>query len=150
MACGVQPAPPPSRPLPQQPLGMLQLVIKAVDLEQGSDSCFCLLRCGPLWGRSTTQPSSSHLDFNWEVRSEISKHAPKSLPDVDTSHFTWQQSKVVKNLWSQKTGEVLSCYAFCNGFLTLLPLQQNALSHPSLRLTVMSQRCLHDDVDCCR
>ncbi|BDA41056.1 probable FT-interacting protein 3 [Coccomyxa sp. Obi] len=66
-----QPAPPPSRPVAQQPLGMLQLVIKAMDLEQGSDSCFCLLRCGPLWGRSTTQPSSSHLDFNWEVHTPI-------------------------------------------------------------------------------
>ena len=57
----------PRVPVAQPPLGMLQLTIKSVDLEQGSDSCFCLLRCGPLWGRSTTQPSSNHLDFSWEV-----------------------------------------------------------------------------------
>jgi hypothetical protein len=43
------------------------LAIKQIELEQGSESCFCLLRCGPLWGRSTTLPSSSCLEFNWEV-----------------------------------------------------------------------------------
>ncbi|KAK9916339.1 hypothetical protein WJX75_001462 [Coccomyxa subellipsoidea] len=68
--------PVPRVPVVQPPLGMLQLTIKSVDLEQGSDSCFCLLRCGPLWGRSTTQPSSNHLDFSWEV------HAPILDPGV--------------------------------------------------------------------
>lgn len=68
MALVAQKPPVPRVPVVQQPLGMLQLTIKSVDLEQGSDSCFCLLRCGPLWGRSTTQPSSNHLDFSWEVR----------------------------------------------------------------------------------
>lgn len=64
----------PCVPVAQQPLGMLQLVIKSVDLEQGSDSCFCLLRCGPLWGRSTTQPSSNHFDFSWEVHACLRRH----------------------------------------------------------------------------
>lgn len=62
-----------------QSLGMLQLVINGVDLEQGSDSCFCLLRCGPLWGRSTTQPSSPHLDFNWEVRRPVPAHSAHQI-----------------------------------------------------------------------
>ncbi|EIE27011.1 hypothetical protein COCSUDRAFT_83570 [Coccomyxa subellipsoidea C-169] len=66
-----QPKRVPRIPEAKQPLGMLQLVIKSVDLEQGSDSCFCLLRCGPLWGRSTTQPYSNHLEFSWEVHAPI-------------------------------------------------------------------------------
>lgn len=49
------------------PLGKVILRIKHIDLEHGSDSCFCLLRCGPVWGRSITLPSSSRHDFNWEV-----------------------------------------------------------------------------------
>jgi hypothetical protein len=58
----------PSKPLAGTPLGVLQLLIRSVDLDS-NDSCFLLLKAGPQWGRSAVLSSSNkRLDFNWEVR----------------------------------------------------------------------------------
>ncbi len=55
------------KPAPPQALGVVQLLIKEVELDT-SETCFLLLRCGAQWGRSITLPSSKTHNFNWEVR----------------------------------------------------------------------------------
>ena len=54
------------KPAPPQALGVVQLLIKDVQLDT-SEACFLLLRCGAQWGRSITLPSSKTHSFNWEV-----------------------------------------------------------------------------------
>lgn len=58
------------KPAPPQALGIVQLLIKEVEIES-SESCFLLLRCGAQWGRSAQLPSSKNHDFNWEVRTLV-------------------------------------------------------------------------------
>ena len=61
------------KPPPPQALGVVQLLIRGVELDT-SETCFLLLRCGAQWGRSITLPSSKTHHFNWEVRSPDSSN----------------------------------------------------------------------------
>ena len=68
------------KPAPPQALGVVQLLIREVELDS-SETCFLLLRCGAQWGRSITLPSSKTHNFNWEVRP-----VPPSLPQTYSQH----------------------------------------------------------------
>ena len=49
------------------PLGMVKLVLASISVE--ADGCyFCVLKCGPHWGRTATTEVTQKPAWNWEAR----------------------------------------------------------------------------------